>query len=77
MHGEIFCLLENLALQLGLGQHASLRDSNYVAAAFPVEASHAKVTQRATFKGNPLLPFSHMFGLNTTFCNCIAASCVV
>ena len=32
----IFFLLENLALQLGLGQgsDASLRDSNYVAAAF-------------------------------------------
>ena len=28
--------LENLALQLGLGQHTSLRDSNNVAATFSV-----------------------------------------
>ena len=33
-----------------------------------VEASHAKVTQAAAFKHNPLLPFSHTFGLNMTFC---------
>ena len=31
---------------------------------FLVEASHA-------------LPFSHTFGLNTTFCHCVAASCAV
>ena len=42
-----------------------------------VEASHAKVTQEDAFKRNPLLPFSHTFGLNTTSCQCIAASCVV
>ena len=35
-----------------------------------VEASHAKLTLVP-------LPFFHTFGLNTTFCHCIVASCVV
>ena len=34
MHEAIFFLLQNLALQLGLGSNASQRDSNYVATAF-------------------------------------------
>ena len=42
-----------------------------------VEASHAKVTYAAAFKRNPLLPFSHTFGLNTRFCYYIAATRVV
>ena len=36
LHGAMWFLLESLALQLGLGYNASLRDSNYVAAAFSV-----------------------------------------
>ena len=42
-----------------------------------VEASHAKVTQAATIKRNPPLPFSHTLGLNTAFCHCIVAIGVV
>ena len=38
-----------------------------------VEAIHAKAMQATAFKRNPLLPFSHTFGLNTTFCFSIAA----
>ena len=39
-----------------------------------IEASHAKVTQGAAFKRDPLLPFSHTFGLNRAFCDCVVAS---
>ena len=42
-----------------------------------VEASYEKVTQATTIKRNPLLPFSHTFGLNTAFCYCIVATGVV
>ena len=42
-----------------------------------VEASHAKVTYAAALKRNPVLPFSHTFGLNMTFCHCIVASSTV
>ena len=41
------------------------------------EATHAHVTQRAAFKRDSLLPFSHTFGLNATFCQCIVASSTV
>ena len=39
MHGAVFFLLQNLALQLGLGSDASLRDSNLHASSFFVYAS--------------------------------------
>ena len=50
---------------------------NSISQKLGVEASHAKVTQAAAFKHNPLLPFSHTFGINTTFCYCIAATYVI
>ena len=57
------------------------RNENYLGAPNPVstivEASQAKFTQAARFKRNPLMPFSHAFGLNATFCSCIAAACRV
>ena len=37
------------------------------------EASCSKVTQATAIKRNPLLLFSHTFGLNTPFWHCIAA----
>ena len=68
-------------LEIGLAKNQKLSQKleilNGVTNECQLEASHAKVTWRAAFKHNPQLPFSDTFGLNTTFCNCIAASCIV